>query len=58
MVLLSVLQGASVLLMVALMYGYVLLHADDLALCFVAAVAGLLWFELYKLAAGRRTEVR
>ena len=128
MVLFSVLQGLSVLLMVALMYGYVLLngagetearamafttivfgnlglilanrsrtgliaytlrrpnralwwvvggtltgvalvlyvpylrdlfrfaplHGDDLALCFAAALAGLVWFELYKLYLARR----
>ena len=131
MVLSSVLQGASVLLMVALMYGYVLLqgagenearamafttivlgnlglilanrsrtglivhtlrrpnralwwvvggtltgvaavlyvpylrdlfrfaplHADDLALCFAAALTGLLWFEFYKVVVARRTAV-
>ena len=128
MVLLSVLQGLSVLLMVALMYGYVLLqgagetearamafttivfgnlglilanrsrtglithtlrrpnralwwvvggtlagvalvlyvpylrdlfrfaplHGEDLAICFAAALAGLVWFELYKLRLARR----
>jgi len=30
------------------------LHGADLALCFAAALAGLVWFELYKLCLARR----
>ena len=33
------------------------LHADDLALCFTAALAGLLGFEFYKVVVARRTAV-